>query len=62
MYRESLHNSFHHSITSPTFFQRLIFTNLDSYYYNRILRWAGQVARMPVTRALRQFGSCLLLG
>jgi len=22
--------------------------NLDSYYQNRILRWAGHVARMPI--------------
>jgi hypothetical protein len=28
--------------------------DLDSYYHNRILRWAGHVARMPMTRALRQ--------
>jgi hypothetical protein len=31
--------------------------DLDSYYHNhhnRILRWAGHVARIPVTRAPRQ--------
>jgi hypothetical protein len=28
--------------------------DLDSYYHNRILRWAGHVARMPMTRAPRQ--------
>jgi hypothetical protein len=28
--------------------------DLDSYYHNRILRRAGHVARMPMTRALRQ--------
>ena len=27
---------------------------LDSYYHNRILRWAGHVSRMPMTRAPRQ--------
>jgi len=28
--------------------------DLDSYYHNRILRWAGHVARIPMTRAPRQ--------
>ena len=28
--------------------------DLDSYYHNRILSWAGHVARMPMTRALWQ--------
>jgi len=28
--------------------------DLYSYYHNRILRWAGHVARMPMTRAPRQ--------
>jgi hypothetical protein len=28
--------------------------DLHSYYHNRILRWAGHVARMPMTRAPRQ--------
>ena len=27
---------------------------LDSYYHNWILRWAGHIARMPMTRAPRQ--------
>jgi hypothetical protein len=26
----------------------------DSYFHNRILRWAGHVARMPMSRAPRQ--------
>ena len=28
--------------------------DLDSYYHNRVLRWAGHVARMPMNRATRQ--------
>ena len=28
--------------------------DLDSYYHNRMPRWAGHVARMPMTRAPRQ--------
>jgi len=40
--------------SSATLFQRLKVMDLDSYYNNRILRWAGHVARMPMTRAPRQ--------
>jgi len=29
--------------------------DLESYHHNLILRWAGHVARMPMTRAPRQF-------
>ena len=28
--------------------------DIDSYFHNRILRWAGHVARMPMSRAPRQ--------
>ena len=31
--------------------------DLDSYYHNRILRWAGHIARVPVTG---RRGICLL--
>ena len=37
-----------------TLSQRLNVMDLDSYYHNRILLWAGHVARMPMTRAPRQ--------
>jgi hypothetical protein len=33
--------------------------DLDSYYHNRILRWAGHIARVPVTG---RRGICLLAG
>ena len=54
MCRVSLLHAFHHHISSATLFQRLNVMDLDSYYHNRILRWAGHVARMPMTRAPRQ--------
>ena len=43
----------HDLFSSATLFQRLNVMDLDSYYHNRILRWAGHVARMPMTRAPR---------
>ena len=33
---------------------RLGILDIDSYFHNRILRWAGHVARMPMSRAPRQ--------
>jgi hypothetical protein len=54
MCRVSLRHAFHHLISSATLFQRLNVMDLDSYYHDRILRWAGHVARMPMTRAPRQ--------
>ena len=50
----SLRHAFHHHISSATLFQRLNVMDLDCYYHNRILRWAGHVARMHMTRAPRQ--------
>jgi hypothetical protein len=44
----------HHSITSESLFRRLGIFDLDSYYHNRVPRWAGHVARMPMSRAPRQ--------
>jgi len=54
MCRASLYHAFHHHNSSATLFQRLNGMDLDSYYHNRIIRWAGHVARMPMTRAPRQ--------
>ena len=54
MCRVSLRHAFHHHISPATLFQRLNVMDLDSYYHNRILRWACHVARMPMTRAPRQ--------
>ena len=50
MCRVSLHNAFHHHISSATLFQGLNVMGLDSYHLNRILRrWAGHDARIPMT-------------
>jgi len=43
-----------HHIISASLFRRLGILDIDSYFHNRILRWAGHVARMPMSRAPRQ--------
>ena len=47
MCRVNLHHTFRHHITSASRFRRLGILDIDSYFHNRILRWAGHVARMP---------------
>ena len=47
-------HTFRHHITSASLFRRLGILDIDSYFHNRILRWAGHVARMPMSRAPRQ--------
>ena len=54
MCRVNLHHTFCHHITSASLFRRLGILDIDSYSHNRILRWAGHVARMPMSRAPRQ--------
>ena len=54
MCRVNLHHTFRHHITSASLFCRLGILDIDSYFHNRILRWAGHVARMPMSRAPRQ--------
>jgi hypothetical protein len=50
----NLHHTFRHHITSASLFRRLGILDIDSYFHNRILRWAGHVARMSMSRAPRQ--------
>ena len=51
MCRVNLHHTFPHHITSASpFFSCLGILDIDSYLHNRILRWAGHVARMPKSR------------
>jgi len=50
----NLHHTFRHHITSASRFRRLGILDIDSYFHNRILRWAGHVARMPISWAPRQ--------
>jgi len=54
MCRVNLHHTFRHQITTSNLFRRLNLLYIDSYYHNRLLRWAGHVARMPMSRAPRQ--------
>ena len=51
--REFILDNRHH-ITSASLFRRLGILNIGNYFHNRILRWAGHVARMPMSRAPRQ--------
>ena len=41
-------------VVCASLFRRLGILDIDSYFHNRILRWAGHVARMPMSRAPRQ--------
>ena len=54
MCRVNLHHTFRHHITTSSLFHRLGLLDIGSYFYNRFLRWAGHVARMPMSRAPRQ--------
>ena len=54
MCRISIAHTIRHNITPESLFRRLIIMNLDSHYHNWVLRWAGHVARMPMSRTPRQ--------
>ena len=43
-----------HHISSADLFKKLGLNPLDTYYHRCLLRWAGHVSRMPMTRAPRQ--------
>jgi len=40
--------------TSNSLFRRMGLLGIGSYFYNRFLRWAGHVARIPMSRAPQQ--------
>lgn len=42
-----------HRITTEDLLERLNLFSFDEYYNSRLLRWAGHVARMPMTRVPR---------
>ena len=50
MCRVNLRHTFRRHITSASLFRRLGIPDIGSYFHNRILRWAGHVARMPMSR------------
>ena len=53
--RVNLHHAILHHITISSLFRRLGLLDIDSnYFYNRFLRWAGHIARMPMSGAPRQ--------
>jgi hypothetical protein len=54
MCRITMAHTIRHRITSESLFRRLGIQDLDRYYHNRVLRWAGHVARMPMSRMPRQ--------
>ena len=54
MCRVNLHHIFRQHITTSSLFRRLNLLDIDSYYHNRLLRWAGHIARLPMSRAPRQ--------
>ena len=48
------HHTFRHHITTSSLFRRLNLLDIGGYYHNRLLRCAGHVARMPMSRAQPQ--------
>lgn len=54
MSRITMAHTIRHHITSKSLFVQLGMESLDTYYNRRILRWAGHVSRMPMSRAPRR--------
>ena len=54
MCRITIAHTIRHRISSADLFKKLGLNPLDTYYHRRLLRWAGHVSRMPMTRAPRQ--------
>ena len=54
MWRVNLNYTFRHHITSNSLIRRLGLLDIDSYFYDRYLLWAGHVARMPMSRGPRK--------
>ena len=53
MCRVTMKQVFVHRISTAELLKRLGIRSLDYYYNTRLLRWAGHVARMPMTRTPR---------
>jgi hypothetical protein len=55
MCRATLKHTFDHHISTEDLLSRLGIQNMDYYYNNRLLGWAGHIARMPLCRLPRKF-------
>jgi len=54
MCRITMAHTIRHHIPSKQLYKRLGIAPVDQYYHRRLLRWAGHVSRMPMSRAPRQ--------
>jgi hypothetical protein len=54
MCRIEMAHTVKHRSTSKSLLKRLGVGSFDSYYYRRLLRWTGHVARMPMDRMPRK--------
>ncbi len=54
MFRFKMAHTMKHRATSTSFLERLGVGSFDSYYKCRLLRWAGHVARMPMSQMPRK--------
>ena len=54
MCRITIAHTIRHHISTDSLLKRLGIEPIDTYYHRRLLRWAGHVSRMPLTRAPRK--------
>ena len=54
MCRITIAHTIRHRITTKSLFEMLEIDPLDTYYNRRLLRWAGHVSRMPMSRVPRK--------
>ena len=54
MCRVTIAHTIRHHISTDSLLKRLGIEPFDTYYHRRLLRWAGHVSRMPLTRAPRK--------
>ena len=54
MCRITMKHTIRHRISSKQLYKRLGIAAVEQYYHRRLLRWAGHVSRMPMSRAPRQ--------
>ena len=54
MCRITMAHTIRHRITTNSLYAKLEIDPLDTYYNRRLLRWAGHVSRMPMSRVPRK--------